>query len=148
MKEEPAVSAGTDAGNYLILLELKKSCSIEAGSLGNLLMEQGWYVYSGSARRNLSARIARHQRKEKKKHWHIDYLAPCAETIKALPIITLRNIECNLAADLEALGGRGISGFGCSDCRCKSHLFYFPDFPLENSDFQNMLFRYRHERFN
>ena len=89
--------------------------------------------------------MARHRRKvRKKKHWHIDYLSSQAENIVTFPILTFRNMECDLAADLEALGGRAISGFGCSDCRCKSHLFYFPDPPQENRDFLNMLFRYRH----
>ena len=134
-----------DSGNYLILLELSEPCTVEVGALGKISMEQGWYIYAGSARRNLSARIERHQRKtRKKKHWHIDYLTSHAETIQAFPIVTFCNIECNLAAELEELGGRGINGFGCSDCRCKSHLYYFPFSPLENSNFQNMLSRYRY----
>jgi sugar fermentation stimulation protein A len=143
--------AVSDAGNYLILLELPGdccspgSCIVEAGSLGELHLKRGWYVYAGSGRKNLSARIARHLRKQrKKKHWHIDYLTPYAVTIKAFPVMTFRNLECDLAADLEKLGGTGISGFGCSDCRCKSHFFYFSDPPMENRDFLDMLFSYRH----
>ena len=155
--------AASDAGNYLVLLELSSGAqfpnfnnpggsfasaecfTVETGSLGKLRMKHGWYVYTGSARKNLSARIARHKRKlRKQKHWHIDYLTPLAKSIKALPIMTFRNLECKLAADLEAIGGRGVPGFGCSDCRCKSHLFYFPESPEKNRDFQDMLFRYRH----
>ena len=135
----------SDGGNYLVLLNIDKPCTIEAGSLGKLDIKKGWYVYSGSARKNLSARIARHQRKLKKqKHWHLDYLTPWAQSIKTLPFMTFYNLECELAEDLKKLGGTGVRGFGCSDCRCASHLYYFSEAPQESRDFQNMIFRYRH----
>jgi sugar fermentation stimulation protein A len=137
--------AASGAGNYLILLELAETRNIEIGALGKIRFNKGWYVYSGSARKNLSARISRHLRKErKKKHWHIDYLTPYAKTIKALPIMSYRNLECDLAADLEKLGGAPMESFGSSDCRCSSHLFYFPAPPLSDRGFTEMLFRYRH----
>ena len=140
--------AASDGGNYLVILELPEPCSIEAGALGKIHLEQGWYVYAGSARKNLSARIARHRRKlRKQKHWHIDYLTPAAQTIKTLPIMTYRNLECDLASDLQALGGKGVHDFGCSDCRCGSHLFYFSRSPDESREFQDLLFRYRHVKF-
>jgi sugar fermentation stimulation protein A len=137
--------AALDAGNYLILLELAASCRVETGALGTIAFKKGWYVYSGSARKNLSARISRHLRKEgKKKHWHIDYLTPHAGRIKALPVMSYRNLECNLAGELERLGGKPIEGFGSSDCRCTSHLFYFSAPPESGRAFTEMLFRYRH----
>jgi len=140
--------ATSDSGSYLVLLEVSESCSIEAGSLGKLAIKPGWYVYTGSGKKNLSARIARHQRKiRKQKHWHIGFLTPVAKTIKAFPIKTFHNFECELAAHLEGIGGKGISGFGCSDCRCESHLFYFRDSPMLNRDFQDLLFLYRHVKF-
>jgi sugar fermentation stimulation protein A len=102
-------------------------------------------VYSGSARKNLSARISRHLRKEgKKKHWHIDYLTPYAARIKALPVMSYRNLECDLAGELERLNGKPVENFGSSDCRCTSHLFYFSAPPLLDRAFTEMLFRYRH----
>jgi sugar fermentation stimulation protein A len=137
--------AASDAGNYLILLELTKSRRIEIGSLGTIGFKKGWYVYSGSARKNLSARISRHLRKEgKKKHWHIDYLTPYAARIKALPVMSCRNLECELAGELARLEGKPVEGFGSSDCRCISHLFYFSAPPLTGRAFTDMLFRYRH----
>ena len=36
-------------------------------------------------------------------------------------------IECVLA---HALHGEEIPGFGCSDCSCRSHLFYYGDNPV------------------
>jgi sugar fermentation stimulation protein A len=137
--------AALNAGNYLILLELTKSRRVETGALGTTSFKKGWYVYSGSARKNLSARISRHLRKEgKKKHWHIDYLTPHAARIKALPVMSYRNLECEMAGELERLGGKPIEGFGSSDCCCASHLFYFPDPPESCRAFTEMLFRYRH----
>jgi sugar fermentation stimulation protein A len=137
--------AASDAGNYLILLELTASRRVETGALGTVGFKKGWYVYSGSARKNLSARISRHLRKgRKKKHWHIDYLTPYAGRLKALPVMSCRNLECELAGDLARLGGKPVEGFGSSDCRCTSHLFYFPDPPLSGRAFTEMLFRYRH----
>jgi sugar fermentation stimulation protein A len=137
--------ASSDAGNYLILLELLESRRVETGALGTIGFKKGWYVYSGSARKNLSARISRHLRKEgKQKHWHIDYLTPYAARIKALPVMSYRNLECDLAGELARLGGKPVAGFGSSDCRCTSHLFYFPDPPLSDRAFTDMLFRYRH----
>jgi sugar fermentation stimulation protein A len=137
--------AARDAGNYLILLELPNPRRVETGALGTIAFKKGWYVYSGSARKNLSARIGRHLRKEgKKKHWHIDYLTPHAGRIRALLVMSGRNLECDLAGELERLGGKPIAGFGSSDCRWAGHLFYFPAPPEAGRAFTEMLFRYRH----
>ena len=125
-----------DKGNYLIILEIKENRNIKIGSLGIIAFEKGWYVYTGSGQRNLGKRMERHLRKyNKKMHWHLDYLCSWAEDMLGLPIISNKNLECDLAWDLEKLGSRGIIGFGSSDCRCKSHLFYFPYPPLQNKDF-------------
>lgn len=137
--------AERDGGNYLILLEIPEKQSIEVGSLGTIDFAPGWYVYTGSAQRNLSRRMGRHLRKTRKQtHWHIDYLSPYTKTLKALPIMSYRNLECDLAQSLGALGGGAIPGFGCSDCRCGSHLFHFIKPPMGNRAFVEMLLRYRH----
>jgi sugar fermentation stimulation protein A len=143
--------AGANRGNYLILLELSQRAEAAIGSLGTISFEPGWYVYAGSAQKNLSQRINRHLRKiRKQKHWHLDYLTPYAERIKALPIFSYRNLECALAGELRKLGGRPVAGFGSSDCGCKkiyrdpSHLYYFSDPPMGNRSFVSMLLRYRH----
>jgi sugar fermentation stimulation protein A len=137
--------AASNRGNYLILLELPETAPVELGSLGTITFASGWYVYAGSAQKNLSQRVGRHLRKvRKQKHWHIDYLTPFAKTIKALPIMAYRNLECLLAGRLGELGGRAIPRFGSSDCRCESHLYYFPDPPMKNRAFVDMLLRARH----
>jgi sugar fermentation stimulation protein A len=137
--------AAGDGGNYLIILEIPKAGTAEIGALGTIAFPPGWYVYAGSARKNLSKRISRHLRKTgKQRHWHLDYLCPLAKTIKALPFYTYQNLECNLAAALAALGGKAVPGFGSSDCRCASHLYYFKNRPQENRSFIDMIFRFRH----
>jgi sugar fermentation stimulation protein A len=143
--------AASDSGSYLIVLELAKKIRTEIGALGNITFEKGWYVYSGSALKNLSSRISRHLRKtHKKKHWHIDYLTPYAQSIKGFPVMSYQNLECKLAGDLIALGGKPVPGFGSSDCKakgskkaCISHLVFFLSPPLLNPEFTDLIFRYR-----
>jgi sugar fermentation stimulation protein A len=144
--------ADAGRGSYLVLLELAEAAETPIGALGIINFEAGWYVYAGSAQRNLSSRIGRHLRKtRKRKHWHIDYLCPQAKTIRAFPVMSYRNLECELARALAALGGKAIPGFGSSDCRggaekrrCPSHLYYFADPPLKNRAFVDLLLRFRH----
>jgi sugar fermentation stimulation protein A len=137
--------AAGDRGNYLIILEIPEACDVETGALGKLTFRPGWYIYAGSARKHLSKRISRHLRKTgKQRHWHLDYLCPLAKTIKALPVYSYQNLECDLAAALADLGGTAVPGFGCSDCRCGSHLYYVEKDPRKNRDFVDLIFRFRH----
>jgi sugar fermentation stimulation protein A len=141
--------AESNSGNYLILLELAEKRSIEVGALGTILFQAGWYVYAGSARKNLSQRINRHLRRQRKQqHWHLDYLVPFASRgvgkLKALPVFSYRNLECELAGELAKLGGTVVPRFGSSDCRCAGHLYYFKEPPMGNREFVDMLLRYRH----
>jgi sugar fermentation stimulation protein A len=141
--------AASNSGNYLIVLELAEKQSIEVGALGTVLFKAGWYVYAGSARKNLSQRVGRHLRRQRKqKHWHLDYLIPFAARgigkLKALPVCSYRNLECDLAGDLAKLGGRPVPRFGSSDCKCPSHLYYFKEPPMGSREFVDMLLRYRH----
>jgi sugar fermentation stimulation protein A len=137
--------AAGDGGNYLIILEIAEDTAADIGARGTVHFKAGWYVYAGSARKNLSKRIGRHLRKTgKQNHWHLDYLCPLAKTIKALPFYTYHNRECDLAAEMKNLGGQGVPGFGSSDCRCESHLYYFKNRPEGNRGFIETLFRFRH----
>ncbi|MDR0569454.1 MAG: DNA/RNA nuclease SfsA [Spirochaetaceae bacterium] len=139
------VLASEDRGNYLIVMEMLESQEVMVGALGAVSITAGWYVYAGSAQKYLSRRMSRHLRKTGKRlHWHIDYLAPYRARASALPILSYRNIECDLARGLASAGGQAVPGFGCSDCACGSHLFYFPDPPMENREFVTMLLRFRH----
>ena len=94
-------------------------------------MPSGVYVYVGSARRGLAARVARHRRlaelKEGRIHWHIDYLLVRRE-VKLLSIESFpRKDECDLSGRLARRMGTTVPilGFGSSDCRagCAAHLY-------------------------
>ena len=61
-------------GTYCLLIHLKQDSKITIGKLGEKNFQKGYYIYVGSALNSLKTRIQRHLRKEKKIHWHIDYL--------------------------------------------------------------------------
>ncbi len=42
--------------------------------------------------------------------------------------ISKQRLECQVAEELGAQGLVSAHGFGASDCRCSSHLFYRPDY--------------------
>ena len=133
-----------DRGSYILLLELKRKKSVEVGSLGKLSFSKGHYLYVGSAMANLSARIARHKRKDGKKfHWHIDFLRQVADDCIALPIRSSRREECEVSAALQNLYPSNFAGFGSTDCTCQSHLFYSPELPLHQREFHDFLEHFR-----
>ncbi len=145
------------------------------GRLGRAFFPKGFYVYVGSAQRNLPQRLARHLRnagicsgracpepfwyracsaggtfskasfattiiaplhatnplKVYTAHWHIDYLLPHAKILSIHVFKASKEWECRLSRRLARLEGARVimKGFGSSDCRCPSHLYYFPSKP-------------------
>jgi Uri superfamily endonuclease len=115
-----------DSGVYLLKLRLDNNREIKIGALGQKNFPAGYFFYAGTAQKNLKSRIRRHYSKDKKMHWHIDYLLKEAELIDDYIFELPRKGECFLAELMQSNGGQVlISGFGASDCGCKSHLFYF-----------------------
>jgi Uri superfamily endonuclease len=113
-------------GAYLLNLVLKKDSKIIVGKLGLILFKKGFYCYCGSSQNNLEKRIARHKSREKKIHWHIDYLTTNPNFVVASST-KYENYpkakECELSKELSKKYC-SINGFGCSDCKCDSHLFF------------------------
>lgn len=109
---------------YCLLIELKSAQKIRIGKLGTFEFPQGYYIYTGSAMNNLNARIARHFSKQKRAHWHIDYLLANAEVID---FFVSQKKECELNSEIFEIPGAAVLAekFGSSDCGCKSHLAYF-----------------------
>ena len=106
---------------YQLSIELDLPVTVAVGRLGVFEFPAGRYVYTGSAKRNFDARIARHLRSEKTLRWHVDYLL-AASGAKVTAVRRSRRDECALNA---ATRGRIIvAGFGAADCRagCGSHL--------------------------
>jgi len=110
-------------GSYILLIEVKKDIKIFVGKLGKLHFKKGFYVYVGSAINYLESRINRHLRSDKKIHWHIDYLLKYADIIDVFFKENSIKEECRLSYEFEKRL-HFLKGFGCSDCKCNSHLFY------------------------
>lgn len=83
----------------------------------------GHYAYAGSALRGIEARVRWHLGKRKRLHWHIDYLLEKASVTGVYRLESIERTECAIALGLSARLSP-VPGFGCSDCRCRSHLFF------------------------
>jgi Uri superfamily endonuclease len=116
---------------YCVVYRIREHTRVRVGRLGVFEFGPGYYVYTGSAKTGIAARLARHARKSKpRKRWHIDYLSSCARFVGAYAFHEAVS-ECALNSRIAALPGASqpIRGFGSSDCRCRSHLTYFADEP-------------------
>ncbi len=121
-------------GIYHLLIHLPQDRTIRVGKLGSFRFPAGCYVYTGSALSGLESRIARHLRRGKRFHWHIDYLLQHGRIVDVITYRTTERLECQLNQRILSLPGCRIpaKGFGSSDCSCPSHLAYFernPDIP-------------------
>jgi Uri superfamily endonuclease len=76
------------------------------------------------------ARVSRHLRTDKPNHWHIDYLREFAIPLEIWVSYETEQFEHRWAQVFyESKGMTPVQGFGCSDCKCYSHLFYTPITP-------------------
>ena len=118
-------------GIYVLIVKINKTISVNIGALGLLKFPEGLYAYVGSAQNNFEQRVKRHQSKEKRLFWHIDYLLndEAANVIGVYYTQGEKAKECKIAGILRE-NAESIAGFGCSDCRCKSHLFLAENFVL------------------
>ena len=109
--------------SYQLFIYLSQNTSLLIGKLGFFNFPKGTYIYTGSAKKNLDARVKRHFVKEKKLHWHIDYFLNNKKA-EIIEVIKSKFDECNLN---QSFNGKIIAkGFGSSDCKqfCVSHLKY------------------------
>jgi sugar fermentation stimulation protein A len=125
-----------EPGTYLLVLYLAEQVTCEVGRLGQHRVQPGWYVYVGSALGGLGARLRRHARQVKSRHWHIDALREVAELVSIAVRVGNDRLECATAARVAALPGASqpIPRFGASDCRCATHLFHFASEPCRPLD--------------
>ena len=116
-------------GIYILIIRVCKDISVNVGALGRKAFAKGLYAYVGSAQTNLEKRVKRHLRREKRLFWHIDYLLDSdqAEILEVLYKEAGKTQECRVANALSEKG-KPIAGFGCSDCRCGSHLVRISDY--------------------
>ena len=110
-------------GCYCLIIHMNDIKSIKIGKLGKISFEKGHYVYVGSAMNSLEARLNRHLSDDKKLHWRIDYLLKESE-ITDIMYNENEKVECELSQYISTKA-KGTANFGCSDCQCESHLYYF-----------------------
>ncbi|SEM22793.1 Uri superfamily endonuclease [Mesobacillus persicus] len=127
-----------DQGDTLYAIQTympKANREIAIGKLGSFSFEKGTYVYVGSAKKNIQSRIARHLRIDKKFRWHFDYLRPYLK-IEKFQTYPGEEGECQLFRRLmkENNGSVPVHGFGSSDCKCASHLFYIPHIEISRNN--------------
>lgn len=115
-------------GAYCLCIKIRSQIYVVVGALGRICFEEGRYVYVGSAMNGLEARIRRHldtsRGTHKAIHWHVDYLLK-EEGVDVESIHVQESnarTECSIADAVSGIGAP-VKGFGCSDCRCLSHLF-------------------------
>ncbi len=118
-------------GAYLLRLRFIEPLCLEVGRLGKRYLPAGEYLYVGSARRGLEARVGRHRRlcheKGAVRRWHIDALLAhpgCRWLgVQRFP----GGEECALSLALAAHPDIEVPwpGLGATDCRqgCPSHFY-------------------------
>jgi len=122
-------------GSYCLCVEVTEDVIATVGALGLLTFKKGSYVYVGSAMNSLEPRVKRHLRTSEGlsgvTHWHIDYLLrePAAKIVRVYIGEGDEKREC-LYAGRVAEHGEPVERFGCSDCRCVSHLYRVHGFDL------------------
>ena len=124
------MAADTTGGTYTLVIELPEPTDIEVGALGVIGFDAGWYAYVGSALGSGGfTRVDRHRElaagERETRHWHIDYLLGHPGS-NLETVVTTDGVdgECAVAA---ALDRSAVPDFGCSDCGCRSHLFWVAD---------------------
>lgn len=113
----------------MVVLKCTQAKTIQIGKLASLQIKHGYYVYVGSAMGpgGVLARLRHHSKISKRPHWHLDYLRGETEFDAAYALYSSERKECEwveiMAKNEQA--SKPLQGFGSSDCRCVTHLFYF-----------------------
>ena len=88
-----------ESGTYALLIDVIAPVELTVGKLGFVKLPPGSYVYIGSAHGpgGLNGRLARHVRRDRQRHWHIDYLTEMTPTTYVYFEIDARRLECRWA---------------------------------------------------
>ncbi|MDH3691419.1 MAG: GIY-YIG nuclease family protein [Gammaproteobacteria bacterium] len=120
-------------GTYILLARCVSKHIIRIGKIGTLRTQTGYYAYVGSAfgPGGVRARLAHHTRVSHRRHWHMDYLRPVVQIEAAWCSFDPKQQEHQWAELCSRLPNSHapLNGFGSSDCKCDTHLFFFSDAP-------------------
>ncbi len=112
-----------DPADYILILRFENDFRTHVGALGEIGLERGYYAYVGSAKAGLRRRARRHLANPVKKRWHIDHITGASSRRMVFWKPHENGGECEAAGKLRKFLSE-VKGFGSSDCRCPSHLFY------------------------
>lgn len=143
---EIAEREARDSGAYVIILRVPVRTRLAVGALGTVELAPGYYLYVGSAMRDLSQRIDRHRRERKRLHWHVDYLRQRSVFVRAVPVRSSVPLECELARSIGDVAQWQVGGVGSSDCSCPTHLFGMSEDPIQNQEFIECIQYFRIDR--
>jgi Uri superfamily endonuclease len=119
-------------GTYVLLFQALSPCEVKVGALGSVSLELGFYLYVGSAHGGggLQARVTRHLAVDKPLRWHMDYLRPQLTPVAVWWQASAERLEDHWAQQIPSIGVQAHhKGFGASDSRHFSHLFFCPQAP-------------------
>ena len=125
---------------YVLVLKNMEDTNIHVGRLGSVFFKRGLFLYVGSAKKALEKRIGRHLAKDKKIFWHIDYILDSPK-MSILEVWTKEaDRECETACNIDNFPGTMVveKGIGSSDCRCRTHFYFFGG---DVSEIRNLLER-------
>lgn len=116
-------------GAYQLVLRVPAT-RLLVGALGTWEIDEGTYIYSGSALGGVRQRVLRHLRPADAIRWHIDYLRAVGRIVAIRFVLSPCRLECALHRTAMSVPGarEPIPGFGASDCRCRSHLAQLPGY--------------------
>ncbi|MEM4652589.1 MAG: GIY-YIG nuclease family protein [Candidatus Nezhaarchaeales archaeon] len=129
--DEPPLNILPEKGVYTVIIHVVKEEKMCIGSLGVIDIVKGFYAYTGSGlgrgTLSLRGRVLRHLTRRKKLKWHIDYLTSSKSSIIVGVVASQvdKKFECMIASAINSLT-KYVKGFGCSDCKCSSHLALLP----------------------
>jgi Uri superfamily endonuclease len=120
-------------GTYALVLSATRGGLVQIGRLGKLRLQHGFYVYVGSALGpgGVRARLAHHTKLSSRPHWHIDYFRKHAALEEVWYCYDRTPWEHEWARHIGMARAASVplAGFGASDCRCESHLYFFESRP-------------------
>jgi len=115
------------SGTYLLVHSAVAEARLRVGSLGEMMVHPGFYLYVGSAYGpgGLRARVGRHIAGSGPLRWHIDYLRRVTQPVETWCAPEQR-CEHEWARSLASAArvSMPLARFGASDCRCPAHLFF------------------------
>ncbi len=114
-------------GSYFLVIRLEGDKVVRTKAK-EFPLKAGYYVYVGSAMNSLEKRVKRHFSKEKRLHWHIDYLLREAELLRAYLIPSEERLEEKLSREVSSFG-EPVEGFGASDIKVSTNLYRFDEEP-------------------